>query len=802
MRKLHLLAWLSLLIGSNFLDLAGYPTRFMRLIKEENGKLIKTVDLIFDVHIPITHSVKKASPGGGKKFLSMEERERFTASERTLLIALRKLAAQKSKEPPIKLLWELWQGGKGDRDVFIFEAGNKLHEEFKPENQKNIQFIPSDTYRSPRNFLPDVLSPEEALASFKMLGVSPTVRDTFTFVINLVNGTNPAVAHDFEQITDPQMKDALKKVWDDYKKNQLNPFHRRFIVGTGEESSVIDLLQSIPAVAMIRQLFANVITNTMDYELLFKIFGSGDHFIVYAGAAHCRHLAQMLIDDYQFKVMTDYGAEAEELMHNLPVVYVPILQANIWEYLLESPQKSWEIYKKKGTRAQLLSEEEVIAFLDAGIKGNLATVKKMVKKGDAAHVDLINTLIVSHEDRPDTTLLAHFIEKEYQSLIDFFLAHGAYANIGNGMPLLLAAEKNNKALVEKLLAQGADPSKTSGKGLTAAQITTDLELQKMLVAAEKKHWQKNHKKIGQFFDEQAKKPFTSRSFWKKSEKGIARFIATRPLEPTIESVEQALALLKYNQLITVALGISLQKLNRINDFIAIEHPIYKVKTEEFKNTVFEQLNKLNAPLLHHVGLWATTYFQDAIAQTFGTMENFLPEKQDYLHDQSWQEVLNSAKKINQYLTVKNPESAGKPTELLLMLIFRFRRLLAQHDDIFFDVAAHLALPFNYFFALPEKDFNKVYSPEIFNDMKLFDKQFEKLADLIDANLVKPLLTAYKKQKNSPLIGARSAARKIKLLNNNMFIILLTKLFEFLVPDFPLPALQKLVIVIDQLSVKE
>jgi hypothetical protein len=220
---------------------------------------------------------------------------------------------------------------------------------------------------------------------------------------------------------------------------------------------------------------------TMDYELLFKLFSpSAKHVIVYAGDLHAEHTADSLQEYFQFIPLIECGIHSAS--NTLTTAVVP-LNAQIWKFLGQSPQKKWMQYQQRKTNKSyihFITRGDIIDFSQAVVEKNEQKVMELLQKSHKAYVNLVN----AQKGETGQTALIGAVLINSLPMVELLLKYGAYPNIADlkgSTPLIYAAAKNNVDMVEKLLKAGADPLHRNNAREIAFAVTTNPEIKALLI---------------------------------------------------------------------------------------------------------------------------------------------------------------------------------------------------------------------------------------------------------------------------------------------------------------------------------
>lgn len=430
------------------------PYQFKRIIFTQGNEIIKTIDLIYDVHLDVSEIVNKKYnkkyQRESKKLLKDEEISLFTTGERSLLIALRTLAKQKEQ---IDLLWELTRV-RGLYKLFEptqtdfsqlqwIQYGGILAEEFSPQQKKSVVLRDADTYRfnNPKN----LLDPDNSDA---------------------VNDLKAVEKHAFSHY-----HSILQAYWEQFKKDTVKP--------------VVDylLLHKNATIENVPNNIEEKWGDIPDAEFVIKPFTSNvKHTVIYAGGSHCTAVANILTDiskGFDGKEVFDLGCSSDIRDEKNKKFYIPIMIPTTWSYLLESPMKSLNRYKKYRNKAFTNLADDLwkpfIALRDQLFNVLLPKDNQDIKKSDEnIHKELVDfyaqaskTFIdfINVRDGFGKTLLHYAVQKNLPETVEFLLQHNAYTNILDNEGRLPFDYASSEIIIEKLRRKG-----TREKGLTPKEI--------------------------------------------------------------------------------------------------------------------------------------------------------------------------------------------------------------------------------------------------------------------------------------------------------------------------------------------
>ncbi len=287
-------------IGIATSSLHGYPVQAQRYVQKQSGTITKIVDLIYDVHVPLN-----------------DEHGHFDAGSEQLLSQLQTLAKQNNEVVGLFLETD------GDEQLppniqvdFLSYLSYQISELHKKQKLNNLQFIPADTFRWHNNLtkifrqcLEEIMhrnNPE-----WKSKPVIPNVRPFFEHFLSHTS----LPEKELQALQDKLDKNTftfLDTKWQKQKQD-IEHFYDMYFKQIVEEQQEItfeaffqeQLGDSKKRAQFITKLdkAVNLIT---DFELLLKLFTSTQqHCIIYVGAYHCSKLADILVQQFNFKQMVN-----------------------------------------------------------------------------------------------------------------------------------------------------------------------------------------------------------------------------------------------------------------------------------------------------------------------------------------------------------------------------------------------------------------------------------------------------------------------------------------------------------------
>ena len=432
------------------------PYQYRRILLIDNNRIIKTVDLISDLHDPLHEIVSKPSRKRSK--LTPEEKTSFTSAERTLLITLRKLTEEKR---PIELLWEesidrpkfksptalnpaySCQLNSNDRmkDQWQWmEYSNRLKNEFNLSKGSSVIYKNTDTYR-PLTQETDIynLLPHETNISVNIL--EAPFKNIVYWLKSLLDPHHSKVIIDLENIKKNYFNnyfDHLYAFWKKFAEEKVRPLYEflNIILQKNPHITIKNFKELIKKQNQEYrlQMLLHGVFQLPDAEILIKLFGSSyDHSIVYAGGSHCDIVADYLITNFNGIEVINLGTDSHST-HKYN--FSPVLLARTWLFLEETPLVSFNRYKRYGMRPVINLASDTLWNDFVTLRDELSvkpkrneenTYNKLVdfyKKSSKTFIDFINV-----RDDQKKTLLFYAITNNLLKIAHFLLQHGARVNI-------------------------------------------------------------------------------------------------------------------------------------------------------------------------------------------------------------------------------------------------------------------------------------------------------------------------------------------------------------------------------------
>ncbi len=423
------------------------------------------------------------------------EKRRFSSSERALLATFRQLAAPKPGGK-IELLWE-WndeklQTEKEQQANFIFYAGEQFSNELAKEKNKRVIFTSADTYRFNRFHMITMLVHPRYKTIYEFF-LDKKLADAVALITEIL-GSDRKAQKDITQVQKKvgrQIYEKLFAQWQAYKDKKLRPFYQENFQPALQKEKNITIrafhqslggVQSDNVRKLIEKFSPIVAQPVMDFELLFKIFGSPHrHVIIYAGGTHCINVSESLMKDFNFQEVINVG------MFPFPArLYSRVtLSSDAWTLLSESPQDSLNRFKAKGALKKLVYDD-YWKNVDLSLS-SVQKLEKVIKEGFQAYVQVVNA-----QDRSGMTLL-HYVASRSDKvpLAQVLFKYGANPNIQDvrgRTPLFIAVFYGANAMVEFLLQQGVDTTIRDANGQTPLDTAIEAnrpEIVKTLKSAKK-----------------------------------------------------------------------------------------------------------------------------------------------------------------------------------------------------------------------------------------------------------------------------------------------------------------------------
>ncbi len=431
------------------------PMQFQRLILQKDDLIIKIVDLIGDYHVAL-HKPTKRIKARTKKLLTPQEQKHFVTAERSLIATFRKLIQQKKD---LNILWEIEKKSKQQNvdKKFMLYLGSNLRKEL--ENNKNISFIPVDSYRR-------LMPLTDIYKTKKIYSTQPSSK-----ILKFLKGIRSLAKKDLlllKKTVSPHTFRKLQRLWEKTNNDvlSLEKKSKQFI---HTDQTIANFLKDIQKTKEWKNFQLDwrktILIEVANIEMLFNIFlAPAKHIILYAGVGHCRIIAQLLEEQFGFKTLIKVGLTE---MKKFRISLAP----TAWNFLLEKPSFSL----RRGLK-QALETEDI--FNEINQSKNTNELKKALKKGFQAHIDITN-----FQDKQGMTPLHRFTIARKLDFVNILLLHGAMVNtqdiLGN-TPLHIASMTNNLPVAKALLAHGANRTIKDKYGKIAVDYAQWPELKKLL----------------------------------------------------------------------------------------------------------------------------------------------------------------------------------------------------------------------------------------------------------------------------------------------------------------------------------
>ncbi len=455
----------------------SFPYRITRLI----GPSAKIVDLVFELHIKLTHPEPGVSRRNlFKQIIGSTKGWRYTMAERRLIDVFNELN-KKSPFGPIDLLWEInnqtIKESCGEEFNFLFEMGCSMSQQFDPAKGKKIQFRPVDNFRDPiLGMLFDVVIHPDDYKDIQLLKIS-TVQKYLTAVTNKSSELFLQAKNQLPK----QMDQRLTQIWDNIK-NGLQHLSKTINIypPTMTIGKLAKELKSKENFAS--WWYETIIENIADFEMLLNILVSKKkHIILYAGGAHCNRLIKLLENNFNFKVVFDLGISTD-VVNNIfmPREIFPNLSSKAINLLTK------RAIKQDKQLIQLIQDRSANLFIKAmditDERTFIQLLKQIVKDAKKSFANLFD---VEYKGK---TLLHKAIENAWDTAANFLLEQPDISldikdEQGN-TPLHRAIVKNQVEIVEQLLKKGASRHTQNEQGLNALDLATKnqrLEITKQLL---------------------------------------------------------------------------------------------------------------------------------------------------------------------------------------------------------------------------------------------------------------------------------------------------------------------------------
>ncbi|MFA6066380.1 MAG: ankyrin repeat domain-containing protein [Candidatus Babeliaceae bacterium] len=474
------------------------PVSFERLILvDAKGKLQKTVDLIGDAHLAVRESVRR--PSRGKKELLLThnvegteviEQKLFTTAERTLLIALRTLHKRSEK---IDILWEALP-----RDLviqlkinvpFLFYSGFIAEKKFGMNNKGGLKFINADSYR--RTFGPNGIYVDMIPTFITQPGkIDPDILQKYTFSMvdfkNCLEKVIEAFSQKSAQIQkkSPEIYAHIEPYWTNLKNIWQKEIIEEMIDPALIKNKDINIPEFLASLTFeqIDIFFSNVLHQIINTEILFQIIGSDtEHVIAYTGAAHSIVVRNILLQHFGYQTEIAINVVDPTMKYLFP------LSHRAWQFLLESPQASFQKYKHR-KRPLLFNETEreqqfytiIEKMNDVSLEQEAAQsafikeqLEPFFKKSDKSYINFLET----HTADTFETLLFSAVKNNLPNIVEYLIRKGARVNTANiygGTPVHYAsATLPSPRIFTFLLKNGGDITIQDNAGRTPIDIVNE-----------------------------------------------------------------------------------------------------------------------------------------------------------------------------------------------------------------------------------------------------------------------------------------------------------------------------------------
>jgi len=253
----------------------AYPMCLKRLVLLQDGKIVRSIDLISDIHVPeIPNQPNELGPAEQAMLLALRKKGSSIAGEKIELIGETQDEGMEYYWAPgilcslRRLLWLPKEVSTGMTGIL-----GSLHQEFYPSkyNDKRVIYTSGDCCR------PQLFENEKCInfdESFRMIEQD---------LIDL-------------QKTDPRSHAIIQKLWSECELKVL---------------SNTPSYASFPWYSYIKA--ATVATDIMNFEVLIKIMKSQQkHNVIFVGACHCDRLSKLLVQYFDFMLVKEVGANFPE----------------------------------------------------------------------------------------------------------------------------------------------------------------------------------------------------------------------------------------------------------------------------------------------------------------------------------------------------------------------------------------------------------------------------------------------------------------------------------------------------------
>lgn len=495
------------------LTIQGSPVQVTRIIIPKNNAPALTIDLIHDIHLASQDLPSTNAENQFEKYLKPTELKLFLPQERAFINTLYQL--DQTSDHPITLLWEC---NPAENLALNNKLKNEINSEFDYLNCKkllvyygfyffqhkpftnNMHFIPSDTWR-PNSLLNKIFN------NNTKINYSCSAEEGFQFVLRHFEPNND-IEKQLAKVKNlhPEAYDKVNQLYTNFKDNTLKPLHTQFILPyLNKKNSLKTAISQIKKKDSFHNLIEKILSipGLMDFESLCNIFSSKDqHIMLYAGIDHCNYLIDTLVKHFNGRVITDVGAYYDDnclasMLHSLSnrrVLQIPLpqLKKEVWDFILESPNISWNRYIQSGSIQSVISGD-ILKSIDSLRKNDLmdSICETLVHYASRAYIDIANA-----QDESQQSLLHLAALYRSSALTELLLKEKAFADLPNlfgTTALLYATAQKDTTIMKLLLDAGANPLKKDATGLCPLVLAYHMNNESLITLL--KHYENNDEQL-------------------------------------------------------------------------------------------------------------------------------------------------------------------------------------------------------------------------------------------------------------------------------------------------------------------
>ncbi len=373
----------------------SYPNEYQRLIKlDDQGNIVKVVDLISDLHEDLFLRKKKYQPYP----IEIPENDYYKVST-DLLEYLENLA--KKKQSPLTILLEVGEmGPEKDFAPGLLKKVCSLLHSYRGVSDP-IFIVPSDTYRR--------LAPIIAKKTFPSSITKQEKKDMnleFTQIDLLAN-------KNIMTIENIDIRNKLSNKWklnfDNFKKNCF----KKLLHSTAYQCFYDFFKLTVP-----------------NYEILTNIFKTKNkHVIGYFGGAHWLGVTNILKKDFGFSIYIHIGINHDTFLEFKKKKIKVSLMHTAWDFLKENPQRTLQ----RGPLVKVYTSDPFSRFniSTTNVKAWKHKLEELLREGTDHYVNFL------HSEMKGKTLLEHLMN------------HGTIEDVNKALRSI-REEKKVKALLKSL----------------------------------------------------------------------------------------------------------------------------------------------------------------------------------------------------------------------------------------------------------------------------------------------------------------------------------------------------------------